>query len=228
MLGDVLMGALDYWRFPNTRNSWGGPFNGQAARRRLFAALIQEFDPRAIIETGTYRGTTTEFMAATGLPIFTIENDRRLYGFSRMRLCWRRNVRVLHGDSRKIVRKLLAGPLRGRRDETLFYYLDAHWEKDLPLAEELDIVFRQSPGAIVMIDDFQVPFDSAYRYDRYKSGLALTTDYIAPTISEHGLAAFYPSTLGSEETGSKRGCVVLAIEARHGDRLSRIGMLRRA
>ena len=85
VFGDALLGALDYWRFPNTRSGWGGPFNGQFARCRLFAAIINEFAPRAIIETGTFRGTTTELLATTGLPIFTIESDRRLYGYSRMR-----------------------------------------------------------------------------------------------------------------------------------------------
>jgi len=226
ILDDALLGAIDYWRFPDTRASWGGPFNGQVARGRLFAALIDAFSPRAIIETGTFRGTTTEFMAATGLPIFTIENDRRLYGYSRMRFLTRRKVSVYYGDSRKVMKDLFARRLRDIRQDVLFVYLDAHAHGDLPLAEELDIVFCCSPGAIVMIDDFQVPFDPGYAHDKYRSGVALVLEYIAPIVEQHGLTVLYPSTLSCDETGAKRGCAVLAIHARHGAVLSGMEMLR--
>ena len=226
VLGDTLLGALDYWLFPGTRDSWGGPFNGQAARRRLFLALIDKFAPSAILETGTYRGTTTEFMAETGLPIFTIESSRRLYGYSRMRLYQRSNVKVLHGDSRKNAEELLRGPLRELKHRTIFAYLDAHWEHDLPLAEELDIIFSECHGAIVMIDDFEVPTDTGYRYDRYKSGKALTRAHIASMIEKHALVLVHPSTPSSQETGSKRGCAVLGINSIHGAQLRGMELLR--
>jgi hypothetical protein len=226
--GDAFLGALDYWRFPKTRSSWGGPFNGQIARRHLFHAIVGAFQPRAIIETGTYRGTTTDLMAATGLPIYTIENDPRLYGYSRMRFYTRRNVNVLCGDSRKTMTELFTGPLQMLRREVLFVYLDAHWEHDLPLTEELDIVFAHAPNSIAMIDDFQVPFDPGYRYDRYRSGKALTPGYIAPVVEKRELAIFYPSTESFAESGAKRGCAVLAARATHEAKLSGIELLRAA
>src|SRR5216683_8159337 len=34
--------------------------------------------------------------------------------------------------------------------------------RDLPLAEEIDIVFSRCPLAVVMVDDFQVPSDAGY------------------------------------------------------------------
>jgi hypothetical protein len=57
---------------------------------------------------------------------------------------------------RKSLRMLFDGPLRWARNHSLFVYLDAHWNDDLPLAEELEIVFGACPNAIVMIDDFNV------------------------------------------------------------------------
>jgi hypothetical protein len=231
LFGDALLGALDYWRFPDKRISWGGPFNGQQARRALFARLMEQFNPCAIVETGTFRGMTTEFMAAAGLPVFTVENNRRLYGFSRMRLYGRRNVKVRLGDSRTVLRDLFADPLREFKGGVLFVYLDAHWQDDIPLAEELEIVFRHSPAAIVMIDDFQVPFDDGYGYDKYEKygpGKALTLNHIARAVEDHGLVVLYPSTPSSEDTGARRGCAIVAIDARHGARLRDMGMLRSA
>ena len=40
-------------------------------------ALVEKFKPAAIIETGTYLGTTTEFMAATGVPVYSVEGNLR-------------------------------------------------------------------------------------------------------------------------------------------------------
>jgi hypothetical protein len=52
------------------------------------------------------------------------------------------------------------------RDSPLFFYLDAHWNEDLPLAEEIDLIFSRSPCAVVMIDDFEVPGDPGFRRRR--------------------------------------------------------------
>ena len=105
---------------------------------------------------------------------------------------------------------LFDGPLRGSRNHSLFVYLDAHWNDDLPLAEELEIVFGACPNAIVMVDDFQVPFDAGYRYDDYGVGRVLTANYIEPIVAAHGLRILYPSTPSVHETGARRGCVVLS------------------
>ena len=74
-----LLGRLDYYRNPELGQNLGGPFNGQEFRRRIFREILGA-EPKVdvIVETGTYRGTTTEFMATTsGLPVFTVEADPR-------------------------------------------------------------------------------------------------------------------------------------------------------
>ena len=208
--GDEVAGAVEYIIYPDRGAAWGGPFNGQRSRQDLFHSLVERFAPITIVETGTYLGTTTEFMAATGLPIFSVEGEPRKYGFARARLWRRHNVHLLRGDSRAALPMLFDGPLRGSRNDTLFVYLDAHWNDDLPLAEELEIVFGACPNAIVMVDDFQVPFDAGYAYDGYGVGRVLTADYIESIVVVHGLRVLYPSTPSADETGARRGCVVLA------------------
>ncbi len=226
-LGDRMVGSIDYYRFPEHRSRWG-PFNGQLNRRHIFKAMISLVQPTAIIETGTYLGATTEFMAATGLPIYTIEGHPRFYGFARARLWWKLNVKLRQGDSRAELRRLFEGPLENLNNAPLFFYLDAHWNEDLPLAEEIDIIFDRSPHAVVMIDDFEVPDDPGFGYDDYGPGKVLNAEYIAPLAEVHGLAIFYPSASSQEETGSSRGCAVLCKAALLGAKLQTLPLLRRA
>ncbi|MBW1816004.1 MAG: hypothetical protein JRJ60_02465, partial [Deltaproteobacteria bacterium] len=140
MVPNDLMGAIDYFIFPSLKHGFGGPFNGQKFRQGMFLELVQEIRPSYVVETGTYRGTTTAAMAKwTARPVFTIELDGRLYRYSWLRLKNCLNVRTYKGDSRKILVRLI-------EENTLpdgigLYYLDAHWEEDLPIRKELDLVF---------------------------------------------------------------------------------------
>jgi len=227
-LGERILGQLDYLRFPDSEPGFGGPFNGQPARQELFREIISRLQPKAIVETGTHRGTTTEFMARTGLAVHTIELDPRRYGFARARFRFNRQVNVLHADSRAALEKLFDSRLRHQAGSTIFFYLDAHWNDDLPLAEEIEIIFHRCPAAIVMIDDFEVPFDLGYQYDDYGPGRKLNAEYVDATVSTHRLQAFYPSTPAAEEGGQRRGCVVLAKAPAHSTALTAIPLLRRA
>src|SRR5262249_49904519 len=138
LLGEKAIGVIKYISFPSQGAAWGGPFNGQTVRQALFHDIIINSRPHAIVETGTYLGTTTDFLADTGLQVYSIESDPRHYGFARARLWRRRNVKLLQGDSRKTLYKLIDGPLHALTGGSLFFYLDAHWNDDLPLAEELE------------------------------------------------------------------------------------------
>jgi hypothetical protein len=200
----IWLGAFDYYRIPDSRK----PFNGQHHRRLMFEEIIATCRPKALVETGTFRGTTTELMAATRLPLYTVESRARRFGYARQRLKGFANVKLTFGDSRAFLRDLL------RRDELPddrnFFYLDAHWGKDLPLAEEIDIIFSGWPKAIVMVDDFQVPGDDGYSFDDYGPGKALTAGYLSDLTSRFALAHFYPSCPSEKETGTRRGSIVIA------------------
>jgi hypothetical protein len=235
------IGIIDYIRSPDRGLGWG-PFNGQTARQALFVDIIMKSRPRAIVETGTFLGVTTALMAQTGLSVYTIELHPRNCGFSRARFWRKRNVTLLQGDSRVSLRGLFDGPLYHLCDFTIFFYLDAHWNDDLPLLEEIDIVFDRCPLAIVMVDDFEVPSDAGYGYDDYGPGKALVLDYIGPAILAHHLRIFYPSIPSSADYPStplaaiglsapgrlRRGCIILAKESRHASVLATTPLLRPA
>jgi len=144
------------------------------------------------------------------LPIFTIEAQYPQLRFARARLWRQRNVTLLHGDSRAALRSLFNGPLRSLAGRPLFFYLDAHWNDDLPLAEELDIVFAHCPAAVVMIDDFRVPGDADYGYDDYGPGRALDQSISLPLLRLTSLPYSTPRLLQPRRLALRRGCVVLA------------------
>ena len=201
------LGALKFRQQPALGRAWGGPMNGQRWRCLMFAELVHRTAPKAIVETGTYLGTTTEWLAAFQLPVFTCEAHPENYGFSRARLQATPNVRVLKADSRAFLTQLLGGPFG---DGSNLFYLDAHWNADLPLADELEIIFCRSLDSVVVIDDFEVPGDPGYAFDDYGAGKALTSEYISGMIERFKLRAYYPTKPSTCETGAKRGCVVLA------------------
>jgi len=221
-----VVGAAEFVLAPKLKDAWGGPFNGQRYRQEVFSELARLFAPVAIVETGTFRGTTTDYIARTGVPVYTVEYNRRFYVYSKARFWRRRNVNLLQGDSRTNLTKLADGVLSGAKNDNVLFYLDAHWGADLPLARELDIVFGGWPRAVVMIDDFQVPHDSGYTYDDYGQGKALTPDYIAPAVAKHDLVIYYPATPAAEETGKRRGSVILAKRDPHGSALASMSLLR--
>jgi predicted O-methyltransferase YrrM len=228
LVGEQAAGAFDYLLKPGRGAEWGGPFNGQPFRRALFLAIVEQLRPVAVVETGTYCGVTTQFMAQTKLRVFTVESNARKHGFARTKLWRQRNVKLLLQDSRSALRDLLDGPLSGLTSSCLFFYLDAHWNEDLPLADELQIILRRCASPVIMIDDFQVPDDAGYGYDDYGPGKALTPVYIEPAITAHGARALYPATRSSDEGGARRGCVVLVKDVADGQTLASMPLLRAA
>ncbi|MGY1805876.1 hypothetical protein ACI8AF_00735 [Blastococcus sp. SYSU D00669] len=197
-----MAGQVDLLR-PGLRVSWGGPLNGQRQRRAIVRGLARTVDFELVLETGTYRGTSTEFFSAVfGAPVQTVEIDPRFFAYSRRRLAFDPTITVSQGDSRPFLRRLAAS----HGGQTTFIYLDAHWEEDLPLREELEIIRDGWSRAVVMIDDFAVPDDPGYEYDDYGPGKALTALYL-PEMP--GWRLLYPSAVSSDETGAKRGCAVL-------------------
>lgn len=222
----AVRGAIDFFAHPEWAKGFGGPFNGQTGRQRLFAELVRLFDFSMIIETGTYRGTTTEFMSEqSGLPVYSAELHPRPFAFAFVRLIGRRDVHLYRMDSRALIEAL--GKRDGLRGALPFVYLDAHWNDDFPLGDEINLIFRYWPASVVMIDDFQVPGDEGYGFDSYGAGATLCITYLEEH-AEFRLIPFFPSLPSQEESGSRRGCVLLVAEEESAAVLRRSKQLREA
>lgn len=209
---------------PRRRETWGGPFNGQQARQQLFRELVSAFDFRVVVETGSHRGATTAFLRASSrATVHTTEVAPRLQGYCRARFLFDPRVRVHPCDSRELLARLL--PRLARDAAPVFFYLDAHWQEDLPLRDECALIRRHRVPAVIMIDDFEVPGDPGYGCDDYGAGRRLCLDYLSPL---QGWTAFFPTCPAGQETGARRGCIVLATTPELAARLLRIPSLRPA
>jgi hypothetical protein len=220
------VGRIHFYWGPDKRESFvGGAFNAQTGRVNIFKAILHECQPIALVETGTFLATTTCFLAqSTSKPIYTVELNPRNYGYASERLRGYKNVFLERGDSRSFLRRCVSKP--DLQNGPVLFYLDAHWGNDLPLKEEIEMIFSMLPESIVMVDDFQVPGEIGYGYDDYGVGKALTSEYIAPSCQKFSLIKFFPSIPANEETGLKRGCVVLAGSRKIVSQLEHINLLR--
>lgn len=204
----IVRGAIDYALQKEFYVPAAEGFNGQRRRQEIFLSIVRALPPAAIVETGTFRGCTTEFMAGhVSCPIYTVEQHPRYFGYARARLRPRRHVHGFWMDSldffaAKAERRLAP-------DARIFFYLDAHWESFLPLRAELEHIFARYPKAVVMIDDFKVPDDAGYRFDAYGPEQTIDLDYVRASKLP-ALNAYFPAAPSGDETGFKRGACVLA------------------
>jgi len=115
-----------------------------------FVALIRrfrrEFELLNFVETGTFEGETSLAMSLVFPRVFTC--DIVDYG-RRPEFYLRENIVYETAPSREFLARHL-GAIRARS----LFYLDAHWEKDWPLRDELSTVFRECERPVVILDDF--------------------------------------------------------------------------
>jgi len=220
--------AFDYaLRNPEYIDEEAYAFNGQHHRKRIFQDLIEAFDFRAILETGTFMGNTTGYMRKrVNCPVSTCEASSMFQSVAMSRLKKMSGIDFVLADSRKFLHdKLSAEPIKNSTGP-IFFYLDAHWHDDLPLADEIRIIGANVTECVVMIDDFEVPGDKDYSYDNYGKGKSLDMKIFHKIFFQAGMEVFFPSLSGSQETGGKRGCVVLCKGARILEDMEKIRSLR--
>jgi len=188
------------------QRSWGGPMNGQEGRKGLVLELLEAVKPSVLVETGAYRGTTTEWFASNfDGPIYSCDANKRYYLQARSKLAPFTNAKIYFSDSRAFLRNIIP---EIQNKGICIFYLDAHWLENLPLVDELNIIHHSKIPAIIIIDDFEVPDDNGYGFDNYGENKKLCLDLISPMPIEFKI--FFPSLSSKNETGERRGCCVLS------------------
>lgn len=198
------------------------PFNGQEGRKALFESLCEAMEPTRFVETGAYLGDTAGWVCRDpdGPSVWTCDTDERLVTLVSKRFP---GLRVVEADARSFLAELIRSKVCTFR---AFFYLDAHWGQDLPVATELELIAAHCSEFVVMVDDFEVPGDEGYGFDDYGDGLSLTLKDLGATFERLGLTAYFPTLPSDRETGSRRGCVVLC-RADLTDKLDQLACLRR-
>lgn len=192
------------------------PFNGQMIRHKTISKIIEDFKPTVCIETGTYLGSSTPYLASyADAPTYTIEIEKLTYGKAKNRHASNfSELGILHilGDSAHEIEKVLS-KMDPRSDKVLAY-LDAHWLEAIPTKAELNKLVAWGGEWIAIIDDFHVPHDSGYSFDQYGD----VTIGKSQVPESPDIRTFAPSAASSKETGAKRGTGYVFF----GDSLSRL------
>jgi len=212
LIGEENAGRLDYILKRKSVNAWGA-LNGQNFRQLVYSEIMKKIPFQAIVETGTFLGTTTDYFAKSGLPVYTVEILPRPYGFAAQRFSGQKDrIHVYNGNSPDFLNALAKDPNVPK--SKVFFYLDAHVQDPsyhkAPLAEEMEIIFTKWTDAVVLVDDFQVP-GTAYSFDDWGPGRTLSLECLEH-LSHLKLTPFFPTLDPKEETGAKRGWVVLCRE----------------
>jgi predicted O-methyltransferase YrrM len=155
-------------------------FHGDKIYQTSILKAIGIVKPTLFIETGTYYGDSTRFVATSfgELPVLSCETELPYFRLARTALRPYKNVEVFNDTSPKFLRRTLSG-LKG--EDKLMFFLDAHWGHSWPLADELKIIASQTKGCVIVIDDFRSPKD-CFHYDSY-GGQALDLEYVHKQLS---------------------------------------------
>ncbi len=179
------------------------PFNGQARRISSIFALADAFAPTHVIETGTYLGSSTPYLASVADgPTYTIEIEEHFATRARRRFEDNHpalQIELVLGDSaRQIVNVLQRIPAQ---DSAVLAYLDAHWLDQIPTTSELLALESWGGCWMAIIDDFKVDGDEGFGFDQY--GDVVIGPGIVPDIPD--VQIWVPAQPSERETGAKRG-----------------------
>ena len=167
-------------------------------QRRGFEAPSPQFVKRSVlfrnglrnstwIETGTYLGETTSFLARRSPFVYSLEPEPVLFARAARRFAKTANVRILQGTSEAVLPALLPA-LSG----SINFWLDGHYSagatykgsQDTPVADELDCIAKnlvRFDRVCVLIDDVRLFAGGASEDTGYPP-----LDYLAAWAKENG------------------------------------------
>jgi hypothetical protein len=196
------------YKWPGKTNVFFG-MNHDFVRTCIILKLLETLAVDAFVETGTHLGRTCFLIAAqTDLAIFSCEVNTKYMRVARWLLkCFGSRVHLSTKDSVQFLNGLLAQQ-RFRRP---LFYLDAHWYSKLPLTEELGTILGSVESFVIMIDDFRVPGDVNFGFDRYGKTVVEWT-LIEQVLIDSGrrMVAYLPAYPSSLEVGDRRGWILIA------------------
>jgi hypothetical protein len=123
---------------------------------------------QTFVETGTYLGDTAILASKMFKTVHTIEINDVLYNEQQRNLRKFSNIRAHHGDSVKVLPKVLEEETESMKNGHIMFWLDAHWsmgntsfgQEHVPLYKELHAIVQhvtKTNGAcLVAIDDVRL------------------------------------------------------------------------
>lgn len=162
---------------PTTPPTYPDAFNRDTDAQQQVYNLIAEWNISTVIETGTYMGDTTRYIAAIAQNVHTIECNKDYYNVVSKKLSELKNVTSHFGSSPEILAKILP-TLPGRN----FIFLDAHWYAFWPIKDELRVISAHTTERpVIMIHDIHNPHNPECGFDTYNNQ-RLDYEFIKPAL----------------------------------------------
>ena len=126
-------------------------------KQKLIRSLVNEFDLRTMVETGTYLGNMTSATAKVFRKIITIELDHVLYKRAKRKFKDAKHIKVIEGDSSLVIKKVLP-----KITAPTLFWLDAHYsggitskgKKESPVVSELRAILSHPVKKhVILMDD---------------------------------------------------------------------------
>lgn len=169
-----------------------------------FKMLIQNFNIKKIIETGTYYGWSTIKLSEFGLPVKTIEFSEENYNIAKKNIEEKKinNVDIVLGSSPIVLNEII-----NENEEGILLFLDAHWHNYWPIHDELKVCIEKKIKPVIVIHDFYVPDGNGkakFGYDSY-GGQNLDYQYIEKYLlmiyGENSFDYYYNNKIESVDSG---------------------------
>lgn len=176
------------------------PFSGDVYLINTFFSLIKKYNINTVIETGTWKGRTTQLLSVMVKDVYTIEINKGFYNKAEYLKDYN-NIHRYYGDSPEILLFILK-----KIKKNILFFLDAHWEEHNPLLDELQVISKSNLiNPIIVIHDFYNPYTD-FGYDTY-NGQIYNYEYISDYVNK-----IYKNPIikyNKKATGEKRGVIIL-------------------
>ena len=168
------------------------PFNCDYQVEKQILHLINKFDIKCCIETGTYMGESTIWFSKHVNEVYSVEINDKYYNISLDKFTKNNitNINVFKDDSVNFLQNNIKN-IKSKYDKILCY-LDAHWEEVFPLCNEiLEIAKVYRDNLIIIIDDIKVP-NKNFQFDTY-NGKEIGLPLVHEALNEVGEYLYYYS-----------------------------------
>lgn len=133
-------------------------------KRSVIEFYRKIFEPKVMVETGTFFGDTIEYFKSKFETLYSIELSEELAERAVKRFANDMQVKIVQGDSGIVLKSILS-----EINSPVLFWLDGHYSSefyikgefvrtakgatDTPVKKELDIILQSKVESIILIDD---------------------------------------------------------------------------
>jgi len=139
-------------------------FHGDRVYQSLISELIESVPISLFVETGTFLGNSTGFVASRhpNLLVWSCEVNPEFFARAKRRLRRLRNVSLYLMSSEEFTKMVLSQCLV---EGVPLFFLDSHWYDYWPLQDEIAAIYYSGIPCVTVIDDFQVPDRTEFGFE---------------------------------------------------------------